>query len=118
MSDEPPAVHRYRLLHCSAWMIAYHTEKRCDNASNEFPLSHEEEHLDERRASRIAVYREGHSEQSEEHLFDIQDWATERLLQLKWILVFKARVDRVTDLLETLVSLEQIRQLDDRKYAA
>jgi len=53
---------------------------------HEFREPLEWERLDERRASRIAVYREGHIEQSEEKLSDIRGWATERLLQMKRVL--------------------------------
>jgi hypothetical protein len=53
---------------------------------HEFREPLEWERLDERRASRIAVYREGHIEQSEEQLSGIRDWAIERLLQLKRVL--------------------------------
>ena len=41
------------------------------------------ERLDDRRACRIAVYRPGSIEQSEEKLAEIQTWAIDRLLRLK-----------------------------------
>lgn len=44
------------------------------------------ERLDDRRASRIAAYREGTIEQTEEKLAEIRSWAIDRLLRLKRIL--------------------------------
>jgi hypothetical protein len=44
------------------------------------------ERLDDRRASRIALYREGHIEQSEEELREIRGWMIERVLRLKRVL--------------------------------
>ena len=44
------------------------------------------ERLDDRRASRIALYREGHIEQSEEELREIRGWMIERILRLKRVL--------------------------------
>lgn len=52
----------------------------------EFGASLEWERLDNRRASRIAAYREGHIEQPEEELREIQAWMIERVLRLKQIL--------------------------------
>jgi hypothetical protein len=52
----------------------------------EFREPLEWERLDDRRASRIAVYREGNIIQSEEKLSEIRGWAIERLLQLKRVL--------------------------------
>ncbi len=48
------------------------------------------ERLDDRRASRIAVYREGSIDQPEQKLVEIRAWAVERLLRLKKI--FGARL--------------------------
>lgn len=52
----------------------------------EFQEALEWERLDVRRASRIAAYREGTIEQSEEKLAEIRSWAIDRLLRLKRIL--------------------------------
>jgi hypothetical protein len=52
----------------------------------EFREPLEWERLDDRRASRIATYREGNIIQSEEKLAEIRGWAIERLLQLKRVL--------------------------------
>ncbi len=52
----------------------------------EFGASLEWERLDNRRASRIAAYREGHIEQPEEELREIQAWMIERVLRLKEVL--------------------------------
>ncbi len=57
-----------------------------EDIEQEFREPLEWERLDERRASRIAVYREGHIEQSDEKLADIRGWTTDRLLQLKRVL--------------------------------
>jgi hypothetical protein len=44
------------------------------------------ERLDNRRASRVALYRLGSIESSEEELGDVRAWAVERLLKLKEVL--------------------------------
>lgn len=59
----------------------------------EFSEPLEWERLDERRASRIAVYRAGSIEQPEEELANIRTWAIDRLLRLKRVL--GARLARV-----------------------
>ncbi len=53
---------------------------------NELGESLEWERLDERRASRIALYREGHIKLPEEELREIRDWMIERILRLKLVL--------------------------------
>jgi hypothetical protein len=57
--------------------------RRKVDIEREFREPLEWERLDDRRASRIAVYREGNIIQSEEKLAEIRGWAIERLLQLK-----------------------------------
>lgn len=52
----------------------------------EFGEPLEWERLDDRRASRIAVYRAGSIEQPEEELANIRTWAIDRLLRLKGVL--------------------------------
>jgi hypothetical protein len=52
----------------------------------EFEEPLEWERLDDRRASRIALYREGHIELPEEELCEIRAWMIERVLRLKRIL--------------------------------
>ncbi len=52
----------------------------------EFGASLEWERLDNRRASRIAAYREGHIEQPEEELREIRSWMIERVLRIKQVL--------------------------------
>jgi hypothetical protein len=61
----------------------------------EFGESLEWERLDDRRASRVATYRVGNIEQSEEELANIRNWAIDRLLRLKQ--VFGPRLARVTN---------------------
>jgi hypothetical protein len=52
----------------------------------EYEESLEWERLDNRRACRIAVYREGSIEASAEKLTEIRAWAIDRLLRLKRVL--------------------------------
>jgi len=53
---------------------------------HEFEEPLEWERIDNRRASRITLYREGHIEQSEEELCEIRVWMIDRLLRLKRVI--------------------------------
>lgn len=56
-----------------------------DAIDREFGEPLEWERLDNKRASRIAVYREGTIDDHEERLAEIRAWAIERLLKFKRI---------------------------------
>ena len=54
-----------------------------ENIENEFGELLSWERMEERRASRVAIYREGSIEDSEEMLIEIRAWAVQKLLILK-----------------------------------
>jgi len=54
-----------------------------ESIESEFGDSLEWERLDDKRASRIALYRPGSIEDSSEHLQEIHDWGIQNLLQFK-----------------------------------
>jgi hypothetical protein len=54
---------------------------------NEFGEPLEWERQDDKRASRVAVYRDGAIEDSEQRLTEIRTWCLEHLLKLKSVLV-------------------------------
>mgnify|MGYP001619525550 CR=1 FL=1 len=62
---------------------ALHTQK--DKIEREFGESLEWERLDNRRASRLGLYREGNIDQGEDELAKLRTWCIEKLLKFKKI---------------------------------
>lgn len=67
-----------------------HLQNQRESIETEFGQPLEWERLDDKRASRVAIYRDGSIENSSDELQDIHAWGIQNLLQFKKVFGPKA----------------------------